>query len=228
MPGENKPKLNIPPKHFQALEEFIALPVEMQEKLVKALEDTPADLFAGRFVTKLSSSTGISLDSASQVYSALSGMYEARVASGIEVDRFIEDALLALKETARPAFQLSGAPLEQFKAYLKRILNAELSVGITLRAANVRVQHQRVLQQIRILSDLRPIFREEVEGGPSAATIVHTLKITYLEDGAIKSFYAALDEVDLKRLSEATKRALEKDEALKSLIHKSGTSLLEP
>jgi len=74
----------------------------------------------------------------------------------------------------------------------------------------------------KILSDIRPVFGDDLSEGPISAVITHTLKLAYHEGGEHKEFFIVMDQQDLITLFEVIDRAHEKEQALTGLLQKSG------
>ena len=119
--------------------------------------------------------------------------------------------------------QPQGFPLDKTDLVRQRIAKL-LSVGgwlaVLAKAQNVRGDQERLFCAARILSDVRPVFGNTPDS-ISAAVVVHSLNITYHQDGEHKDFYVALDTNDLRNLKKTVERAEKKHETLKSLIQKS-------
>lgn len=60
---------------------------------------------------------------------------------------------------------------------------------------------------MRILTDIRPIFGNNVEEPPEAVVIMHTLKMAYHRGGRVDEVFFAMDETDLGDLKAAVARA---------------------
>ena len=97
---------------------------------------------------------------------------------------------------------------------LKGILSMEKTFGITAKARDVMTDHQRLMCEARILTDVRPIFLPEVGGSPTAAVVVHTLKVSFHIGKDLEEFFVAMDHEDLAELKKAVERAEQKEAAL--------------
>jgi hypothetical protein len=78
------------------------------------------------------------------------------------------------------------------------------------------------------LSDIRPVFSEDIQSRPTGAVLVHSLKIEFMESGERKQFFVALDSSDLELMSEVLSRAKQKDLVLRKILADSDMQLLEP
>ena len=87
-------------------------------------------------------------------------------------------------------------------------------------------EHQRVMLNSRIFTDLRPVF-SQVQIRPDTAVLVHTLKIEYHEGGEHKSFFVGMDANDIKSLRESCERAENKAKTLFELLDKAQVTIVE-
>ncbi len=103
---------------------------------------------------------------------------------------------------------------------LTELLEIEKSVGITSKASDVLTEHEHLFCGVRILTDIRPIFQDDLSSAPSEAVIIHTLKIAYHQDREHKEFYVAMDAGDIQKLKSAIERAELKDNSAKAMLDK--------
>jgi hypothetical protein len=98
----------------------------------------------------------------------------------------------------------------------------------TAVATDLQTQNARNYQSARIVTDVRPIFQEDVEAPPTGAVIVETLQIqTWTRDGGSELIFVSMDETDLKQLKATIDRALSKTDTLKKFIDEKGLSYFE-
>jgi hypothetical protein len=122
---------------------------------------------------------------------------------------------------------LKPADWTAFQETITEALSQESALAVSSKALDVMQDHARVFCYGRVLTDLRPIFKAEVEQGPSAFVAVHTLKIAYHEGGEHQELFVALDRNDIKQLADLLSRALKKEEALRSLASQRDLKILE-
>lgn len=78
-----------------------------------------------------------------------------------------------------------------------------------------------MLQNARIITDVRPVFNEEgseIEG----AIVSFTLRLHYDNIGGSESLSVALDEGDVQKMLATCQRALKKAQVAQALLLKSG------
>lgn len=113
---------------------------------------------------------------------------------------------------------------------LVQLLSAQPLV-IASKALNVMMAHEHVLDNARILTDIRPVYEDDlvstVEGQPAAAVIVQMLSLRYQDAGELKEFFIALDTEDVRKLQQVLERANAKANSLKIMLKNSGVPYLE-
>ncbi len=115
---------------------------------------------------------------------------------------------------------------EKLRERIAQLLNLDSSLGVTAKAIDVMTEHERIFCSARIISDIRPVFAGK-EDEASAAVIIHNLQIGFHYCGKHKEFYVALDTADIQKFKDCIVRAEKKEQALKSILTKSGTAYLD-
>ena len=115
---------------------------------------------------------------------------------------------------------------ELFAKRLTDLVGTE-ALCITSKANDILTNHQNVLLNAQIITDVRPIFKDNPADTPAAALIVHTLKVTYRQERERSEFFVALDTEDLVDLRKAIDRAEAKAESLKKVLGNAKLSYLE-
>lgn len=71
---------------------------------------------------------------------------------------------------------------------------------------------------IRVLTDIRPIFTDDSNVKINGQIILHNLKISYQEGDDIKEIFFAIDNNDIKKIKEQAERAEKKENEIKKFI----------
>jgi hypothetical protein len=122
----------------------------------------------------------------------------------------------------QPDFGLKeSADLSHARERFKRLLNIT-TLNTLSKAIRLQRDGERLYCDAKILSDIRPVFGDDVSQGPISVVITHTLKLGYHEGDDHKEFFIVLDAQDLINLSEVIERAHEKAETLDALLEKTG------
>lgn len=98
---------------------------------------------------------------------------------------------------------------------------ATLSKTIDLRTA-----HERVLQNFRIVTDVRPVFDKQI--GPIASAIVtHSARLTFAVNDRLEELFVALNHNDLVEIQDVVARALDKEQRSHDFIESRGGHVLD-
>lgn len=92
------------------------------------------------------------------------------------------------------------------------------SISISAKAIDLIGESSHVFLGVRIVTDIRPVFREDQEATPVAVFKLHTLKLSHLQGGRFADFFVTLDPTDLDVLSEAIDRARRKANSVDALV----------
>lgn len=102
------------------------------------------------------------------------------------------------------------------------------AISRTAKAIDLSYDCDNLLQRIRILTDVRPLFDEKATS-VTGAVVAHTLRLRYDSAGIDNELSLALDENDLREFIEACERALIKsDTARREICDRAGVPALTP
>jgi hypothetical protein len=154
-----------------------------------------------------------------KVAEALASMAVVRASYESAQARFIDDVADALAELPNQQWRLLPEQREQFKQKLSILLDSEV-FGVVAKVEDLRTESERIFCHARILTDLRPVFGQDVSKGPIAMLVKHNLKIAFHESGrkGDHDMYISLDADDLKELKKVIDRAEAKASSLRSAI----------
>jgi hypothetical protein len=85
------------------------------------------------------------------------------------------------------------------------------------KALELSYDHDRVLTNARIVTDIRPVL-DRTRDSPLGAVLIHSLHLDYYGNNETVEMTVALDEEDLKSLINSCEEALRKTQASKKLI----------
>ncbi|HEV7405933.1 MAG TPA: hypothetical protein VGO11_23510 [Chthoniobacteraceae bacterium] len=211
-------ELQIPKAQQATLLEFARLSAEAKQALLEALKTESGSLKIQDTAQAFSDRSGLPINSAAPIVWMLHNMYSSRASSEVPVDEFA-DAVLR----ATVAFEPSGSRLTDderngARNFLKEALSMDDTFGVSAKALSVSLDQERLFTECRILSDIRPVFGDDIDSAPKATVIIHKLRINYNEGGELRHFYVSLDAEDLEALKSSVERALKKDAGLKAFL----------
>lgn len=187
------------------------------DQLLEALKSTKiaasSDEMASSIESKLPS---IPKKELRNIVDLLYSLYHVREFSGLNRNSFIKELFETVQQYADPP--IAEEDVTGIRQRFKDLLVIK-NLDTISKAISLQREEQRVYCDAKIISDIRPVFGDDIKGKPEAATITHSLRITYHEDGNHKDFYVSLDQMDLDELERIVKRAKNKANALtKALI----------
>lgn len=217
------------PKRYQAgLGQFIRLDSESQRRLLSALSRQKPTASMDNLISRAASGVeNIDMDpnDVEELVGAITGIY-----LGLYVydERPIPDAVEDILN--QEEFAVSEDERERLKSYLTELFSIEALV-ITTKAVNLHIENEHTFINARVLTDVRSVFEgpsSEIQPEtPVGAFILHTLKISYYQNGQSKDFYVALDTDDVSTLQDSLKRAGSKARGLESLLSAAGVHNLD-
>lgn len=143
----------------------------------------------------------------------------------------LEDFILNLKASFieeyesidKPKADDFDAKVQSMGKFLKKILTSNEVLYFIEKARHLLTEQSRLIENTRIITDLRPVFEEKKIKYPLYCVIFHNLRIEYSKDlGTNEKAFFTLDHNDLIQLQKQIDRALKKEEEMQKLCEKSG------
>jgi hypothetical protein len=150
-----------------------------------------------------------------RIVDAIYSLYHVREYSELTRNGFLTELLDGIREHAKPLIPDKEIP--RLRGRFERLLSVK-SLESVSKAISLQRDTERVYCESKIISDIRPVFGDDVKEYPVAAAILHTLILSYHENGDHKEFFITLDEVDLNSLQTAIKRAKNKADTITRLM----------
>lgn len=118
----------------------------------------------------------------------------------------------------------AGQKIENLQKNLRQILRVKQVYAAT-KALALLNDEDRLFLRSKIITNVRPIFEEDVALPIIGSIITHSLKISVRSNGGNENYYFALDSRDLLELKDSIDRAIAKSNALsKSISSDTGAS----
>ncbi|MCC6537660.1 MAG: hypothetical protein IT162_08940 [Bryobacterales bacterium] len=89
---------------------------------------------------------------------------------------------------------------------------------VSSKSTALQLAHSRVFTSSKIITDLRPVFGEPVDGADPLFMVIHQLQITSLHNDGKEEIFFAMDDRDLERLGEMVSRARSKAAQLRQTL----------
>jgi hypothetical protein len=217
----------VPDTFKQPLAKLLDLPDKDAVALDRVLEKAPPTLLARDLAKRISAETAIEARDAEQLSRLLISLYSLRETTEEPIPEFVESVCESAQATGLKELSKDSPNWPRFKDRLAKLLSFTQSIGVASKAHDVMTEHEHVLCDMRILTDVRAIFNPDPKEPPAAVVITHQLKIAYHEGGATKEFYVAMDSEDLRTLKKLVERANHKEQSLRTLIEATKVPVLD-
>lgn len=219
--------VRIPETYVGSLGKIIVLPDNSRKELLSALSELPPTLDARGITSRVTASVkSLSEDAVRAIVRLLISLYSVRVYSESPVDEFVEDLCTGMEQSRHKELRLSKEQRDPFKAFMTKLLSAE-GFNIASKAVYLQHEHEHILCNARILTDVRPVYGPNPEDPPLATVISHTLKVSYHEAGDLKEFYVAINASDINDLRGLLDRAEKKANSLRAVLKKADLPLVD-
>lgn len=205
----------IPASYRPGLAKIKTLPLEAVGALADALETAQVSDFA-KLSSVVERTTHASPDEAANIVAAVRSLYFLKAkAEGTIITDFVAMLVAAMQMTGGDLV-LPESDRAIFSEKLTRLLSIR-TLEYSTKVEQLRTDHSSILEDAKIVTDLRPVFDKPGER-PVGAMITHTLKLVTHESGEHKELYFAIDGDDVLMLKRLAERALEKLASLKDFI----------
>lgn len=202
----------IPPEEHLGIIRLAELNDEQVESLARTLSSAPVLISRDALLEKIPQVEGIPLPVQRSIVSALIYLNGYLATEEYDLPDFVRDVCSSIDVYGHKASELNA-----ISSALLKLLSVE-SLQLRAKAVDLELDHARLFQSARILTDVRPVFGLEDASKVEGGLVSHTLKITYFEGEETKEFFVALDEYDLGQLEDALQRAFQKSKVLRGLM----------
>lgn len=212
-------RLRIPEQHRAPLRELVELEEAAYQELSEALQKATPSISTDELAIAVAPKS-LSEDQVQRILAVVMSLSLTREYHSLDTETVVADVASRASDDLGIT---NPAAVDTLRRRLTSFLDMERPLGVSARALGVLVDHERLFEGSRILTDLRPIFLSGNSDEPVAAVLVHHLKIESHTGDSHREHFFALDARDLRELRKMIDRAIRKEEALISLI--SGTQI---
>lgn len=212
----------IPDNDKSSLRKIISLNEEDAVKLIQIFNEAPVILNVRAFNQNILSKIDFLDDKdAKNLVNTIGSLYQVRLDLDLSIDEFVDEIVEVMNESGDDFRELLDNDIEKFRERFSKLLNVN-ALSLRTKTASLIVDHQIVYKSAKIISDIRPVFGDDIEQSPVGASLVHNLKVEYVENDELKYIHFALDDKDIGSLITLFKRTQSKSETLKMFIKSSG------
>jgi hypothetical protein len=216
--------LRVPARYRDGIAILAALNNTSFSEVYTALKNAPTELPTyAELATKVEGEIkALNAGDVAKLIGMLTSLYRVRDRSNISPEKMADDLYDAIQKEGGSLVPQQNAA--EFKSRLAQFLNLGSLNVVATKAQELQSDVERAFCDARILTDLRPVFGNEISGGPTAMIIVHTLKLRYHEGakGELKEMYFGIDSDDIAKLKQVLERAEIKAKSLVSRLQDAG------
>jgi hypothetical protein len=212
--GGSRLPADLPANVASNLKEIASLPDEIFDQLLAGLRALPTEIKQYRVFSETDFAIRDLPDNGESVKSAAFSLLLSRARSRSPIDQFVTE----LGQTISSVPGFDPALVNRLKARATTILSIR-ALDLVAKAHDVLLEHANAFSTSRVISDVRPVFGEDVGAQPMGAVLVHMLSIVYRNAGKRENFVVALDEKDIDRLLEVLERAKIKQQTLRDTLN---------
>jgi len=218
--------VRIPKGQEVALGRLFRLPEGELSALVNALEKLSPSVSLDHLAKRAAAAANRNPADTYELFSLISTLHAVWDLGDEQTqEEFVESVCAAARDSGNAELQPPDGGWEPIKRRLSKLL-AVKSLRASAKALNIFLENERLYCRGRILTDLRPIFLAGENVPPSAAVIMHSLRISYHQDGKLRSFFVALESEDARQMKRQLDRALAKEESLRHAAKEGGITCL--
>lgn len=169
---------------------------------------------------------GLSKEDIEDLVDAIYSLYFLRSDSDVSIQQFLADLLEAIKESDNKEIQTTNAAeLAILESKFKSLLTIR-PLSTLAKAHELRGDFANIFWDAKVISDIRPVWDEDVKVPPDGVVIAQTLKLKYGDVESPKELYLNMNEEDIELLISVLMRAQQKRATLESLAKESWMKIL--
>jgi len=212
-------KIRVPKEHIGPFLDFLALTPDARDRLLQEIKASEATFLITDLASKVAGKLGEDEGKVTRFLVVLASLYHSRLHVEKPVEEFVEVVCEAARSARKDQSDERPLDWESVKRGLREALVMDDPLGVTSKATELAMEHGKVFQDARVLTDIRGIFYPDPGIRPSAAIVLHNLKISYSEeDGEEKAVFFGMDPEDIRKLRKELDRALQKESTLTQLL----------
>ena len=208
------------------LKALVDTPVADISRLAEVLAGLPTKLFPDEDLAEaIRKCDFIASERSEALARAISGVHYVLASASGDVEDTSADLISSVERWTPSAFESLEARTE-FERKLVLITGIQ-SLACSYKAWTLMGEHERLFLTGRVITDVRPVFGNDLSDPLPALLVYHSLRISYQHAGDSSEFFVGMDSNDLLALRDSIDRALKKAEALKKAFSNVSGALLD-
>lgn len=208
----------IPEQYLNGLEKLAILDEKVIKNILQSLETLPPAFDLQKIASFVESNHGIDADDTSAILNFTVALYfyirNEDISSEVVIDAICEKLKKDLPVKIAPKY------ISKLKTRLSSFLGVSNFMDIIYQASNLLPENENILADARLLTDSRPIFKEEISGGIIASLISHTLRLQYENINGTQEIFISLSSSNIEQLIGELQESLTKELTLQKTFEK--------
>lgn len=163
------------------------------------------------FAESVAASTGLDEHSAAMLLDVLLAIARRLPEHTPDEDELIADLVES------PDLNLNDLSRERLRDRVK-VIASRPPVGVLAKSLDLLRAHERLFLGAKLITDIRPVFGQDIAEGVNAAVLTHELRIDFLSAGERESIFMTLEHRDLQSMGKEIDRALAKSTSLRRML----------
>lgn len=222
--------LRIPKQQVPYLQQLLDLPDEKISELLEALSSAGHKFNVYDLAADVAKRTKLPGPLLQGVLQILASLYTTKDSQSSPLASFLDEQVHpAVTGTLGGSADQADNRWAKLHAFLLKALSLDDTVGVATKTGRVMTEHERIFADARILTNVRPIFHLDLSEKPTAAVVVHMLRLTTRDvQGTETNKFFALDANDIRLLKDLIDRAIKKEGTLNRLMKQANVDIIEP
>lgn len=217
--------LNIPNRHVNGLAKLFSF--TEQKDLVKNLQKVDININPEKSIREaIASITGFTPEDVTDITRAVMSLLLLRSSSDKSLEELIDELISTIKKGDFEELKLSDENYNKVKENLSEILSIE-NLLLSAKAVGIKFEHDNLFERAKVLTQILPVFSDDVDETPRAAIIAHQLSVHYFQDGEHKEFFLRIDEEEIEDLIQILERAKNKAKSLQRFLETTNVKYIE-
>lgn len=210
------PSLNIPNRHVSGLVKLFNL--TEKDDLIENLRKVDISINPEKSIREaVASITGFTSEDVNDITRATMSLLLLRSSSDKSLEELIDELISTIKKGEFEELKFSDERYAEVKEKLIKILSIE-NLLLSAKAVGIKFEHDNLFEKAKVLTQILPVFSDDVDEIPKAAIIAHQLGVHYFQDGDHKEFFLRIDEEEIEELIKMLERAKKKARSLQNFL----------
>ncbi len=208
----------VPEQYINGLEKLATLDDKVIKNILQSVETSKPTFDLQEVASYTENQHGIDTNEVAEILRFVFSLYSYIRDEDISSDTIVNDICDNLKEDSQA--KLSIEHISKLKARLLNFLSLSSFFEVIYQAATLLPEHENILAEARLLTDVRPVFNLKTTSEISGALISHVLRLKYENINGSQEVFLSLSSSNIEQLIEELQESLTKESTLQKTFDK--------